>query len=207
MPMNLSLPILILAFAGLGAAFAPVSTVAPAPEAGTTMIAAAAYTPVVREENEEIIPWTARRIVGWQDFQSEPVRGTEAVASTSTSLGLSYKIQDGALAYEVSCNFSKAKSWGLMRTDYILAHEQGHFDITEISARRLHQALASYTYNRRTYKQDLTRIYNSVVQLKEQLQEQYDHETDHSRNRAVQGEWLERIEKMLDETQEWANYP
>ncbi|TCJ14491.1 DUF922 domain-containing protein [Flaviaesturariibacter flavus] len=204
--MKLSLSILTLAFAALGAAFAPART-EPASKESTPMIAAAAYTPAVREENEEIIPWSVRRIVGWEDFQSAPVRGTEAVASTSTSLGLSYKIQDGELAYEISCNFSKSKSWGLMRNDYILAHEQGHFDITELSARRLHEALASYTYNRRTYKQDLTRIYNSIVQVKEQMQEQYDHETNHSRNRAVQAEWLDRIEKMLDDSQQWANYP
>jgi hypothetical protein len=204
-PMNLSLPVLVLAFAGLGAAFAPAT-----PRTAVAPVIAAATYPnpaVVREENEESIPWTVRRIVGWEDFQSTPLRGTEAVASTSTSLGLSYQVKDEQLSYEVTCNFSKTKSWGLMKTDYILAHEQGHFDITEICARRLHQALSAYTYNRRTYKQDLTRIYNNIVSQKEQMQENYDHETDHSRNKAVQAEWMGRIEQMLEESQDWATYP
>jgi hypothetical protein len=203
--MNLSLSVLILAFAGLGAAFAP----AHAPVASTPVIAAATYpaAPALREENGEAIPWSVRRVVSWEDFQSTPLRGTEAVASTSTSLGLAYQLKEGELSYEITCNFSKMKSWGLMRTDYILAHEQGHFDITEILARKLYQQLSAYTFNKRTYKQDLARIYNAVVAEKEQMQELYDHETDHSRNKAVQAQWLDRIERMLEESQDWAQYP
>jgi hypothetical protein len=203
--MNLSLSVLVIAFAGLGAAFVPATSHPVASSNKTTTLTHAA--PVAREENDESIPWSVRRIVGWQDFQSGPVHGTEAVASTSTSLGLSYQLKDGELSYEISCNFSKSKSWGLMRTDYILAHEQGHFDITEISARKLYQELSAYTFNKRTYKQDLTRIYNTVVNEKERMQEIYDRETDHSRNKGIQSEWQDSIQKMLDESQDWAQYP
>jgi hypothetical protein len=202
--MNLSLSVLVIAFAGLGAAFVP-ATSHPVASSNKTAVTYAA--PVAREENEELVPWSVRRVVGWQDFQSAPVRGTEAVASTSTSLGLSYQLKDGELSYEISCNFSKIKSWGLLKTEYILAHEQGHFDITEICARRLYQELSAYTFNKRTYKQDLTRIYNTVVNEKERMQEVYDHETDHSRNKGIQSEWQDRIQKMLDESQDWAQYP
>ncbi|RYY91079.1 MAG: DUF922 domain-containing protein, partial [Chitinophagaceae bacterium] len=145
-----------------------------------------------KEENLELIPWSVRRIVGWEDFQGASVLGTEAVASTSTSLGLSYQLRGGQLAYEITCTFSKTKSWGMLKNDYILAHEQGHFDITELCARYLHQALSEYQYNRGTYKQDINRIYSEIVAKKEALQEQYDGETDHSRKRKIQYEWQER---------------
>jgi hypothetical protein len=56
------------------------------------------------------------------------------VALTSTALGIAYKVSHGELTYEITCSFSKDKSWGLLKTPYILAHEQGHFDITEIYA-------------------------------------------------------------------------
>jgi hypothetical protein len=204
--MNLSLSVLVIAFAGLGAAFVPATSHPVASSKGTETAVTYAAT-AVREENEESIPWSVRRIVGWQDFQSAPMRGTEAVASTSTSLGLAYQLKDGELSYEITCNFSKSKSWGLMRTDYILAHEQGHFDITEICARRLYQELSAYTFNKRTYKQDLTRIYNTVVAEKERMQEVYDRETDHSRNKGIQATWQDSIQKMLDESQDWAQYP
>src|SRR5690349_11070728 len=82
-------------------------------------------------ETEEYIAWTNDRLLTWEDFKCEPKTGTDAVASTSTSLGIAYQLVDGQLTYDVTCNFSKVKSWGSMKTDYILAHEQGHFDITE----------------------------------------------------------------------------
>ena len=116
-------------------------------------------------------------------------------------------MEDGVLVYQVTCNFSKQKSWGLLKTDYILAHEQGHFDITEIAARRLHGALIQYEFKADRYKQDINALYRIIVKDKENMQAEYDHITDHSRNRRLQREWQEKIKMMLEETKEWALYP
>lgn len=160
-----------------------------------------------RKANDEYIPWVPDYRLNWDDFLCEPKRNTDAVASTSTALGIAYLIKDGKLTYQVTCKFSKVKSWGLVRTPYILAHEQGHFDITEIFARKLHQSLQSYAVNRKTFQKDINAIYDAVVQAKEAFQMAYDGETDHSRNRNKQEEWLERIETLLQDTQPFANYP
>jgi hypothetical protein len=158
------------------------------------------------DESNEMIPWSYKRLT-WEDFLCEPRKGTEAVASTSTSLGIAYQMQNGNLSYDITCYFSKTKSWGLMKTDYILAHEQGHFDITEIFARKLNEALQNYDFNKRTFKKDVSDIYNSIVSQKEEFQKIYDRETDHSRKRKIQYEWLEKIQKLLDETEVYASYP
>ena len=160
-----------------------------------------------KEEDDEYIPWLPERRLAWEDFYAEPKRNSEAVASTSTSLGISYQLEDGVLVYQVTCNFSKQKSWGLLKTDYILAHEQGHFDITEIAARRLHGALIQYEFKADSYKQDINALYRIIVKDKENMQAEYDHITDHSRNRRLQREWQEKIKMMLEETKEWALYP
>lgn len=164
-------------------------------------------TTFIREENSESVPWIFERRLTWEDFLSEPKRNTDAVASTSTSLGISYRAENGALDYTITCNFSKHKSWGLLKTDYILAHEQGHFDITEIYARKLHKALQEYTFNRKTYRQDINGIYSGIVREKEAMQAAYDNESDHSRHRRLQYEWLDKIDQMLEETKLWAGYP
>jgi len=158
-------------------------------------------------ETAEYIPWLDERLLTWDDFQCAPKKNTDAVASTSTSLGIAYQLRNGTLTYAVSCNFSKTKSWGWVKTDYILAHEQAHFDITEIYARKLHQAMQEYQYNRRTYREDLNNIYNKIVWEKEAFQNAYDHGTDHSRKKRLQLEWLEKIEELLEETQPYADYP
>lgn len=163
-------------------------------------------TKLVKNRSTDFIPWSNQRLT-WDDFLCEPKKGTDAVASTSTSLGIAYQLDNGKLVYDITCNFSKTKSWGLLKTDYILAHEQGHFDITEIFARKLNEALQNYELNKRSFKKDVSGIYQSIVRQKEEFQKMYDGETDHSRNRKAQYEWLEKIQQLLDETEVYAAYP
>lgn len=160
-----------------------------------------------RRETAQMIPWTMEKRLVWEDFLCEPRRGTDAVASTSTSLGIAYQLTEGELQYHITCSFNKEKSWGLLKTDYILAHEQAHFDITEIFARKLNEALQNYQFNKRSFKKDISHIYQSIVDQKEAFQKLYDGETDHSRNRKMQYDWLERIEDLLEETHPYASYP
>jgi hypothetical protein len=161
----------------------------------------------MRNENDEFIPWLIQRKLSWEDFSGEPRKNSEAVASTSTSLGIAYQVDKGSLSYRITCNFSKHKSWGLLKTEYILAHEQGHFDITEIAARKLHQSLSEYEFNRKSYRDDINTIYQKIVKEKEEMQALYDRESDHSRNRKIQYTWNEKINQMLEETAPWAQYP
>jgi hypothetical protein len=158
-------------------------------------------------EDEEVVPWSGSRRLTWQDFKCEPVRNTEAVALTSTSLGISYKVKNNQFIYDISCGFSKRHSWGLLRTSYILAHEQGHFDITEIYARKLHHELQHYRFNPASFKEDINTIYQNIVKGKEDLQNLYDSETDHSRKKVRQEEWLVRIEALLADTAPYQKYP
>ena len=182
----------------------------PAPGKPEVLVSAKATTTVrLNEVNEtdKIIPWQPTRKLGWDDFLCEPQKEGDAVASTSTSLGLSYQVREGKLTYHITCDFSKEKSWGSLKTDYILAHEQAHFDITELHARKLYEALGSYSFNPSTFKADIAAIYNRIVKEKEDMQHAYDGETDHSRKRRLQTDWLEKIEQMLMETNDFSTYP
>jgi hypothetical protein len=159
------------------------------------------------DETPDYLPWSYGRPLTWEDFLCEPKRNTDAVALTSTALGIAYNVSGGQLHYEITCNFSKVKSWGILKTPYILAHEQGHFDITEIYARILHRELLAYKFSRRTFRQDVNQIYDRVVKEKETFQLLYDGQTDHSRNKKVQQEWLDKIQGLLTETEPYADYP
>jgi hypothetical protein len=170
-------------------------------------IATKSLDPVDRKEDHEYIPWVNERKLNWDDYHCPPVTNTDAVASTSTALGIAYQVVNGKLVYHITCGFSKIKSWGLLKTDYILAHEQAHFDITEIYARKLYEALQNYEFNRKSYKNDINAIYQDIVKQKEDLQELYDGETDHSRNHKKQYQWLDKVGKMLQDSEAYSNYP
>jgi hypothetical protein len=195
------LAIFVAAFSGM-----PAPVREPTPPVNVTPVAISLPGHSI-EENEEYIPWQEERLLTWEDFQGTNKRSGDAVASTSTSLGVSYQIENGELVYQITCNFSKIKSWGYLKTPYILAHEQAHFDITEIAARKMHEALLNYQFNRKTYQKDINQIYQQIVAFKEGLQHVYDKQTDHSRNKRVQVEWLDRIDTLLVETESFAAYP
>lgn len=159
-----------------------------------------------QETKEELIDWSSNRLLTWADYKGAPRRFSDAAASTTTYLGLEYQAGQGKFTYTIQCRFSATKSWGAAKTDYILKHEQGHFDIAEIFARKLHKELSAYRFNSNTFRDDLREIYNRVSGEKEAFQQQYDRETDHSRLRIRQEEWLVKIQEMIGELEDFRNY-
>lgn len=155
---------------------------------------------------EELIPWRADRKLAWSDYKGQPDPASDAAASTASYLGIEYHFSNNKITFTITCSFSQTKSWGRYQTDYILSHEQGHFDITEIFARRLNQKMQEYIFNKNSFKSDLKKIYDDTMEEKEKMQNRYDQETDFSRNKEQQQEWLKKIEKMLAETALYASY-
>ena len=156
---------------------------------------------------EDFIKWDESRKLTWDDFKAAPLKMGSTAAMTTTHLGFSYNVSNGKITFKIDCQFEKNKSWGLVKNDWILKHEQGHFDITEIFARKLHKELLDYKFSRRTFRQDVNDIYDRIVKEKENFQFAYDGLTDHSRNKTVQKEWLEKIQELLIETEPYSDYP
>lgn len=156
--------------------------------------------------NEETIYWNENRRLTWADYKGKVKPGSDAAASTATYLGIEYNFGKDGFDYKITCSFSKTKSWGLHKNDYILAHEQGHFDIAEIFARKLHKKMSEYKFDKKNFKDDLRIIYQSLMTEKDEFQNQYDNETNHSINKEKQAEWLKKIEEMLIELKSFSDY-
>jgi hypothetical protein len=157
-------------------------------------------------DDDDMVEWKADQPLTWNDYRGRPDPSSDAAASTTTYLTISYNISSTHFSYKIQSKFSKSRSWGLYKTPYILSHEQGHFDIAEIFARKLHQRLSEYHFNRNSYENDLKVIYDDIIAEKKEMQEAYDEETRHSINRTKQGEWLRRIASMLEETKDYSDY-
>lgn len=155
---------------------------------------------------EDFIKWNENRKLTWDDFKAPPMQMGSTAAMTTTHLGFSYNIANGKVTYKIDCQFQKNRSWGLVKNDWILKHEQGHFDIAEIFARKLNKGVSDYQFNTATFQKDLDGIYRAVINEKEKFQQQYDDETDHSRNKPKQEEWFKKIEIELKEFKDWAGY-
>lgn len=164
----------------------------------------ASIAPVISQES--LIQWTADRKLNWSDFQGKPDPGNLNAALTSSKINFRFGYGSKGFNYNISCRFDKTQSWVRIRNNHILAHEQGHFDIAEIFARRLSRALKQYHYNEKTVSADVNTIYRKLMEEHHLTQEKYDAETDHSRNLGMQEAWKQKIEEDLQILEPWSKY-
>ncbi len=163
--------------------------------------------PVHALREDDTINWSAGRRLVWSDFKGRPDGAREDAALTSSGIefGYHYNEREG-FSWHIACLFDKTKSWVRVKDDYILAHEQGHFDITEIFARRLNKALKEYRFNENRMQKDVPAIYQSVMKEQAGMENQYDDETDNSRKKDKQAEWLKKIRNELGGLERFADY-
>jgi hypothetical protein len=165
-----------------------------------------AFPAVAQSKNEELLDWSATRKLTWNDYKAHPEPGNDDAAATTTYLGIEYNITSDGFGYKIQSRFSKTRSWGRYKDDYVLSHEQGHFDIAEIFARKLNKLMSEYKFNKKSFQQDLNKIYNDILEEKAAMQNDYDEETNHSINKVKQAEWLKKINEMLKDFKDFAGY-
>jgi hypothetical protein len=144
-----------------------------------------------------LIEWNSGRKLNWSDFKASPDPNSPNAALTNTSINVEFGYSKQGLTYSIKCRFDKNKSWGRVKNNLVLSHEQGHFDIAEIHARKLNKELKEYKFNSRTVANDVNRIYEKVMKQHHAAQQEYDEATDFSRKVEKQLEWLKKIEADL----------
>jgi hypothetical protein len=158
------------------------------------------------QSNNNLIPWSTARKLTWIDFKGDPDPHSPNAALTSSNINIEFGYNNTGFQYSIRCVFDKTRSWVRIPTDEVLAHEQGHFDIAEIYARRLNKALTGYRFNAQTVSKDVNDAYGNMMKEHRQTQIQYDQETDYSRNRPKQAEWLKKIAADLKSLEAFASY-
>jgi predicted secreted Zn-dependent protease len=156
--------------------------------------------------DDNLIDWSADRKLTWADFKGTPNPSSPNAALTNSSINVEFGFNGKQMTHSIKCRFNKSLSWGRIKNDYILNHEQGHFDIAEIHARMLHKAFLDYSFNAKTVNDDVTKIYNKVVDAHVKFQKSYDAETNHSIDTALQVVWDKKIDSLLKVLRPFADY-
>lgn len=162
-------------------------------------------TPALPQEST--IDWSPSRKLTWDDFRGTPPRNTGNAALTHSGLSFDIGFGSNGFSYFISCRFDKTRSWGRVKTDHVLQHEQAHFDITEIHARKLHRAFKNYRYDENTVEKEINELYEKIIQDHHAMQVLYDSETEHSLNGKAQAAWLKKISAELKDLEAYARYP
>ncbi|WP_394749763.1 DUF922 domain-containing protein [Spongiimicrobium salis] len=152
---------------------------------------------------EEEIPWSASRKLVWTDFKGAPQNNSDAAATTASGISYGFSAQmdsrgNTVVDYEVNAFFYPNESWykPSLSSDLILSHEQLHFDIAELFARKMRAQLSKMTFSKNV-KKEIRQVYQSTIKALQAYQREYDRATNFSRNREQQLLWVEKINKAL----------
>ena len=183
-----------IAMAGACRASAPVEPVPPQ----------VAWEAAPSEPAPETIPWSADRPLRWSDFRGQPVAGTDAAALTMTTLTLRFACSDELFGFEVTAVFFPNRSWvnrmlfvELGSEAWGLRHEQTHFDLTEVHARRARQFLSELARPCDLTAPQLSQLGERFINDAMDAQDRYDRETIHGRDGTAQVRWDAQVRQQL----------
>jgi hypothetical protein len=149
------------------------------------------------KKNTAYIDYNKTQKLKWTDFKIYNGKRVEA-ALTATQISYTINIIDDVMHVDVSCVFDKNKSSVVAanKNDYILNHEQRHFDISYLFAMKFVHRLQ----NDPNLKADkISAIYDDIYADWIAYQNTYDVETNNSRSKENQALWDKKINHELED--------
>jgi hypothetical protein len=153
--------------------------------------------------DNDIIYYKSNQQLSWDDFKGDPVENGEFAAITSSGFGfnLGFRKKDGvaSMSIDVYCDFSKKKSWvqANKKTAYLLIHEQHHFNVSYIYARKFIKKLRAANFTTENYRSLIESIYMDCSKEMKELQDQYDNETKNGQLQDKQEAWSKKLDEQL----------
>jgi hypothetical protein len=154
---------------------------------------------------QDTIYWQPTYKLKWEDFQGKADSNSQFGATSYPGIKYSLSVNEDSVSTRVVCFFIKSRSWVRVISDTGLIHEQGHFDLAELFARKLRKAFAEYKFNAQTVGKDIDKLFILNRQERTKMDILYDKETDFSRNRKQQLLWNKKIKVELDTLQKYAS--
>lgn len=154
------------------------------------------------KDYETQIIWQENRKLTWDDFKGEPDTETYPTALALTNSGFGFEpsvaglFQDGNLFIQATMN--TYKSWVIPegRNEYVLRHEQIHFDITEIYSRKLRKIFQENNFTSADY-QRAKEVFSAVFEECRLRQDDYDKDTQKGKKKETQEKWEAIVEIEL----------
>ncbi|WP_379969461.1 hypothetical protein [Epilithonimonas sp. UC225_85] len=150
---------------------------------------------------QDKIFWNENRKLVWSDFQSQTKPNTSRAAAT-TFCGISYLLNSPTKKFtdkqvKIESFFIPSKSWAHPehKTDLVLMHEQSHFDIAELFARRFRKRISDKTLDAKS----LQKYYDEIYDGYKDYQQDYEQVTQNGRIREKQFEYSQKISKEIEE--------
>lgn len=162
---------------------------------------------LVKAQHDNII-WNENKRLTYDDFKGPvPADKLDHKAITFSMIEIKFDQTAESVKANVFSYFQRDLSWmrNDWKNDYTLRHEQGHFDITEIHARKVRKKLSGMKISRKNGKEKINKACKKLVKQHHKAQEKYDNATSYSIREKNQKEWSAKIAKELKKLDAYKN--
>lgn len=195
----------LLTLAVLGCASAPRPSVRRPPPPAVPPATSTGLDDLMRRDmaSDRAFAWSTRRLT-WDDFQGDPPADGSEGAVTAYTLYSSWKCRGDVFEFRVVAGFRPRQSWvkdivlkDTVQRRTVLVHEQTHFDLAEVHARRMRRAFRGLERPCRQSDGELSALAERLGQAEKAEQRRYDAETKHGLNASQQAAWSTAVARSL----------
>jgi len=160
-----------------------------------------------QDDKEEVIVWQKNRKLTWNDYQGKQQKRFAAASTVYSMYRHVYKNADGSIIASIKAYFYPKDSW---KSNYIddalLAHEQKHFDIVELYARKLRKQLMQIKVrDEEDARQKLDSLHKIIDAEMDAYQDKYDEKTNYSMAHDKQVAWIKEIDAAIEKLSAYQN--
>ena len=161
--------------------------------------------------NPEPILWRKRGLL-WKNFQGRvdsvgPLAG--ALAVTNSRLEQYYYRVGDEIHFVIAAWFYPNRSWvkkivlNSRRSDEVLSHEQHHFDLCELYARKIRKYLGTVVFTDQTYQTEIAELFKKFHEEYRLEQNKYDAELNNHVYRL--DEWTDSIDAEMKQLKNYSD--
>jgi len=148
----------------------------------------------------DTIFWTKERKLAWNDFKGIVPKDAKYYVLAKTFSGIRSKTTkgpDGRPTFRVESYFIPSKSWSRTSDEQTLLHEQLHFDISEIYARRIRKAFDSLKARNVSDIKIYEGTYREYVKRCFKTNDEYDDQVYYDSSK--QKKWKENVTRQIED--------
>lgn len=161
--------------------------------------AVSGFTQVRQDANHALLSWNEFYSLQWYDFQGEPDERSQADAAASIQIKAKPFLAKNKVHYNVVAVFNRKKSWAREKSASLLAHEQLHFDIAELYARKIRKKVKALQDAGTDDVKEFNAAIEALLAESNKVDVEYDLETLHGALLRKQREWEANVKAELRE--------
>ncbi|MFM2135921.1 MAG: hypothetical protein RL021_1321 [Bacteroidota bacterium] len=156
-------------------------------------------------KGDDTLLWSPERKLLWSDFKGKAPQPTPYSAQSNCIYALAtlqgFAADTMILTSVLSPCFTRKASWveSGAEQDQLLSHEQLHFDLCELYARKFRQKLSTAVLSILQFDKEIQSLFSENWSAYRSAQDRYDAETQHGTIAEKQTEWQAQVAKELSE--------